>query len=874
MRRLPVRPTVALIFCICAWTAVAVPSHARQAAAPPQAFPGSAWRAIAHGKPGDAEALARARPADDPAAAAVLAHLAIDKGRYPDAIALLEPAARRAPLSDAGLELALLYQRLGRHGDATPLLSALYQRSADDAGTLRRAARAAQALADQDAGTGRTRQLVQDANALYRSATRISDDPMVETAWGNLFLWARDAPNAAKSFQTALAADPEWAPAHVGLGRALEEDDPPAAAASATKALEIDPRLADAELLLAELDLDNTRWDAARERIARVLAQNPQHLDALALNAAVAYVRGDRAAFDAEAKKTLAINPAFGEVYRAAASLAAQNYRFEEAVGLARDAVKLDPTNARAHAELGMHLMRTGEESEARQSLDRAFKSNPFDLVTYNLLQLLDHVDTFVEVKEGDVILKLDPEEAPVMREYAMPLAQEALKTLSAKYNFTPKGPILIEIFPKHDDFAVRTLGLPGMIGALGACFGRVVSLDSPHARPPGSFSWQATLWHELTHVITLQMSNQRIPRWLTEGISEYEETQAGRGWGREMEIPFAIALERGKALKVADLNSGFTRPDTIALAYFEASLLVDHIVKTYGQDKLQALVRSYGNGMEGNDALEKVVGVTVPQLQASFDKALDAHFGSIRAALRDIPGVTGPAEGETKGRGTPAPARPQMLDLPALRLAADTHPGSYAAQLEYGQALAEAGDRAAFGPLEKAAALVPGATGDESPHAVMAALAEKLGDFARAIREYQALLAADHATVEPARRLAALVQKVSHPQESAVLVTAYDRVVAIDPFDPAAHAGLGRLALDTNQTDTALREFKAALAIGPADKASAHCDLGEAYLRANKPAEAKAEALAALEIAPSFDRAQELLLRAIKGTGAAGGRQ
>jgi tetratricopeptide (TPR) repeat protein len=866
MRRPAVRPTVALIVCLCVWTAVAVPSHGQQAPSSPQAFPASAWRAIAHGKPADAEALARARPADDPAAIAVLARLATEKGRYTEAIAMLEPAARRAPLSDAALELALLYQRLGRQGDASQLLDVLYQRAADDPASLLRAARAAAAL-------GRAR----DANTIFRSASQSGSNPALDTAWGLLFLDKWNRPEAVKSFRQALAADAEWAPAHAGLARALSEDDPPAAAASATRALEIDPHLADAELLLAELDLDNTRWDAARERLARVLEYNPEHLDALALGAAIAYVRRDRGAFDAEARKALAINPAFGEVYRAAASLAAQNYRFEEAVGLAREAVKLDPTHARAHAELGMHLMRTGDEAEARQSLERAFKIDPYDVVTYNLLALLDSLDKFVEVKEGDIILKLDPEEAPVMREYAMPLAQEALKTLSAKYNFTPKGPILIEIFPKHDDFAVRTLGLPGMIGALGACFGRVVSLDSPRARPPGSFSWQATLWHELTHVITLQMSNQRIPRWLTEGLSEYEETQAGRGWGREMEIPFAIALERGKALKVADLNAGFTRPDTIALAYFEASLLVDHIVKTYGRDKVQALVRSYAQGMEGDAAIEKNVGVTVPQLQASFDKALDAHFGTIRAALREIPGVTSPALSERSeskgGRGAPA-APPQALDLVALRAAAAAHPGSYAAQLEYGQALAAAGDRAAFEPLEKAAALVPGATGPESPHALMAELAEKLGDPARAITEYQALLAQDHAAVEPARKLAALVSKAPTPQSQRVLATAYDRVVAIDPFDPAAHAGLGRLALDGNQVETAVREFKAALAIGPADKAAAHCDLGEAYLRANKPADAKAEALAALEIAPSFDRAQELLLRAIKGTGVPGGGQ
>jgi tetratricopeptide (TPR) repeat protein len=854
MRHFLFRPAIVLLASLCVWTAVTAPSHGQQAAAAPLAFPASAWRAIAHGKPAEAEALARARPADDPAAIAVLAHLAIDTGRYSEAIAMLQPAATRAPLSDAALELALVFQKLGRAGDASQLLTVLFRSSENDPASLTRAGRAAGALGKSH-----------DANALFRSAAAAGSNPAVDTAWGLLFLETYNYAEAVKSFQQALAQDSEWAPAHAGLGRALAEDDPPAAAAAATRALEIDPHLADAELLLAELDLDNTRWDAARERVARVLAQNPSHLEARALAAAITYVRGGRAAFDTEVQSALAINPAYGEIYRVASQLTAHNYRFDEAVALAREAVALDPTNARAHAELGMHLMRTGDEAQARQALDRAFKIDPYDVVTYNLLALLDTLDKFVEIPEGDIILKLDPDEAPVMREYAMPLAQEALKSLSAKYHFTPKGPILVEIFPKHDDFAVRTVGLPGMIGALGACFGRVVSLDSPHAHPGRPFSWQATLWHEMTHVITLQMSNQRVPRWLTEGISEYEETKARPEWGREMEIPFAMALERGKTLKLADLNSGFTRPDTIALAYFEASLLVDHIVRTYGDAKLQALVRSYGQGLEGDAAIEKTVGVTLPDLQGSFDKALDARFGPLRAALRAIPGSTGPAAPGEKG------ARPVTLEVAALGAAAAEHPGSYEAQLAYGQVLAAAGDRAAFGPLEKAAALVPSATGEDSPHAVMARLAEQLGDSARGMSEYRAMLAQDHTTVDAARRLAALAEKASEPQ---ALLLAYDRIVAIDPFDPLAHSGLGRLALKSNQPETAVREFKAALAIGPADKASAHCDLAEAYLLANRPAEAKVEALAALEIAPSFDRAQDLLLRSIKGSGAAGDRQ
>ena len=49
-------------------------------------------------------------------------------------------------------------------------------------------------------------------------------------------------------------------------------------------------------------------------------------------------------------------------------------------------------------------------------------------------------------------------------------------------------------------------------------------------------------------------------------------------------------------------------------------------------------------------------------------------------------------------------------------------------------------------------------------------------------------------------------------------------------------------------------------------DKAAAHFDLAQAYLMAGQPADAKREALSALEIAPSFEPAQELLLKIVGG--------
>ena len=800
-------------------------------------FPRAARRALAHGRATEAEALAKARPANDPAAAAVLARLAINRGAYDEALKILEPPAAADPRSDAALELGLLSQRLGRSQQATRLLTALSRQAGPtaDTETLFRAGRAAHALA-----------LPHDADAYFKAAAERGVDPAVQTEYGSMFLDIFYAADALKAFQAAVAADPEWAPGYAGIARTLADENPTAAAEAANKALAIDPTLADAHLTLAQMDLDSARYDAARERIDKVLAVNERDLDARSLLAAVAYVRSGREAFDVEAKKVLAVNPGFGEVYRVAADLAARNYRFDEAVALSREAVALDPSNTRAYADLGLQLMRTGDEAAARPALDRAFSANGFDKITKNLLDLLDSLNKFDVVQDADLTFKFSPEETPVMREYAIPLAQDALKTLSAKYQFTPKGPILIEIFPHHDDFAVRNLGLPGLIGALGACFGRVVSIDSPKAREPGTFSWQETLWHELTHVITLQMSKQRVPRWLTEGVSVYEEGQARPEWGREMEVPFAIAMEQGKVLKLKDLNSGFTKAETIALAYFEASLLVDHIVKSKGEAALRQLLLTYGDGTEGDAAIQKGLGISVDQLQTTFDAALDARFSSLRAALHDQP----------QGRGP---------DVNALRLAAGTMPGSYRAQMAYGLALAEQGDKTAFEPLEKAAALIPVAIGEESPHAVMARLAEKLGDTTRAIAEYRLFLANDHTDVAAARQLATLAEKAGDEQASAL---ARERVVALDPFDADAHTGLGRIALKRKDATLALREFKAALITGAADKASAHCDLADAYLLAAKPGEAKREALAALEIAPSFERAQDLLLKSVEGKG------
>ena len=810
---------------------------AREQATGPAGARAAAEQAWRSGDYEQVEKLAQAGSTDE-ALVVLRAKAAAAIGDYARAESLLQPLAAKTPGGEAAVELGVLHAYLGKRAESRKTLQyvLLAVQDADSAREFLRAGRAARAL-------GR----FEDANGYFRDAVALAPaDVEINTAWGELFLEKYNRADAVRSFETALKGDEEYAPALVGMARALADDNPPQAKALAQRVLKLNPNDATAQLLMAEAAIGNDRKAEAKEWLGKIRAVNPKRLEALALEGALAYVEGDTAAFQAAAAEALKINPAYGEFYRVVGSVTAGYYRFDEAVDHVRRAIQLDRENWRAYADLGTHLMRTGDERGARRALETAFRQDPYDVITYNLLGLLDTLDQFGTLKEGELLqIRLHPEEAGVMEQYAPPLASEALKALSARWEFTPTGPILVEVFPRHDDFAVRNLGLPGMIGALGACFGRVVTMDSPRARPPGEFNWGVTLWHEMAHVITLQLSAQRIPRWLTEGISVFEEKRARPEWGREMDIPFARAIDRGQVLPLKDLNSGFSNPETISLSYFQSSLVVDHIVEVYGQPKLKALVQSYATGVDTETAIRQVLGVEIDALQKTFDAFLEQRYGTLRKALAAPEGLK------------------DADSVEKLRALAKENPDSFPVHVTLGLALKPTAPDEALTVFEHAAALVPNATGPDSPQAQIADIALARGDKARAIKALDTLTGLDHSDLASARKLASLVDPKT---EAGLLKTALKRAVAVDPFDSASHTTLGRMALEAGDSVEAVRMFRVALAAGPVDKAGAHADLAEGLFEAGQRDEARKQALAALEIAPTYSRAQDLLLKLVGG--------
>jgi tetratricopeptide (TPR) repeat protein len=188
--------------------------------------------------------------------------------------------------------------------------------------------------------------------------------------------------------------------------------------------------------------------------------------------------------------------------------------------------------------------------------------------------------------------------------------------------------------------------------------------------------------------------------------------------------------------------------------------------------------------------------------------------------------------------------------------------PGNYIAQPTSAMALLQAQKTVeAKQAFERAGKLAPPAGGEDGPFAKLAEIAEQAGDKAGARQNIRHLLDYDHDNVAAARTLATLATEANAFDE---LDFALTRIADLDPFDADAHSQLGRRQLAQNHVDRAIIEFQAALALGPANQVEAHTDLGEAFLKAGKKAEAKKEAFIALEQAPTYARAQDLLLAAI----------
>ena len=172
----------------------------------------------------------------------------------------------------------------------------------------------------------------------------VDDNSFVRAA--NELLKADDFEAAQQQVRKALELNPKNAEAHYVLARALDGKKMPEEAASQLfEAVRLDPNYADAHYNLAQALLQAGKLDEAISHLSVVVQRQPQHAAARHTLGAILITKG----------------------------------MLEEAQSHLSEAVRLDPNNADAHYNLAQAMLRQGKTSEATQHLSETVRLRPDD---------------------------------------------------------------------------------------------------------------------------------------------------------------------------------------------------------------------------------------------------------------------------------------------------------------------------------------------------------------------------------------------------------------------------------------------------------------------------------------------------------------
>ena len=657
------------------------------------------------------------------------------------------------------------------------------------------------------------------ANDSFRAAVKLRDtDPAPRVRWGRMYLDHWQASEARDLFAEAVKIKENYAPALLGLALVSGEQFEGAAIKSAEKALAADPKLYEAYEVIARVHLEDGDPKKAADAANAALQIYPEALDAMALLGTIDLLN-DKTDSPWMAR-ALKVNPHYGEAYAIAGHFFIINRRYDEGIATYRKALDLDPTLNETRSDMGVNLMRLGQEDEARKQLEQVYNAGYQSPETVNSLRLLDSYKNYDTFKTPTTILRLNKKESALLRPYFQEEFDRALATYEKKYHYKLKQPVQIEVYPDHEDFAVRTLGMPGL-GALGVTFGYVVAMDSPSARKPGQWHWASTMWHELSHVYSLEMTNFRVPRWFSEGLAVYEETAAAPDWGDRLDPGAIDAIKEKKLLPIADLDRGFmhpTYPNQVIVSYFQGGKVCNFIAEKWGYEKLMAMLHDFGNKMTTPEVIQEEFQMKPEEFDKQFLAWLEPqnektvkNYDEWRKRVRVVAGFVKEKKWDEAIKEGEA-----IRDL-------------YTEYVEMGsvyESLAQAW-------LGK-------------------------GDKAKATAELERYSKVGGRDPQSLKQLSKLLEEQGRKQEAAAVL---ERLTLIYLEDDQAHSQLGKLTLDLGQAKIAAREYQAVLDLKPADPAAAHLGLALAYKMENRPDQAREEVISALEAAPNFKPAQKLLL-------------
>ena len=812
------------------------------------------------------EALAKAPAAGDPArppaAALLLAQAGRRLGRYEQALAALQGV----PGLEALWLTGMLQHEAGQRDAARKTWDQALQPT-----TAALSARDLYALARAKMALGGRARLEAASQDLVAAIQQAADDPEPKIAFAELkFLVYGEAagfPSGDPDLRKVLDQHGDVEDALLALYRirsANFQKDPSLSEEYLSRALAQNPRCVGALVARGAVLIVDRRFEEAAEVLDKALQINPRDRDALCHRAAAAYLLHDEAEHAAISKRLLAADPKCPELPRILGEHLVGLYRFADAIPCFEQALELDQEHVPALHGLAKALVYTGQGEKSVAVLDRAKKLQDGFVHAWrnNALAVEDLLRAdYTRVEAGNFEFLMHKQDFEVLKNYLVPLHEEALRVLGDKYGFRPDGKVRVEVYHEWADFSVRTIGFRGFT-ALGACFGRFITIASPVDPDLRKldFMWSATVWHEYAHVLTLGLSAHRVPRWLTEGASVHEERQKNPAWERGMDRELLDAWHNGEIYPLRLLNQAFRGP-RILFGYYQGGLVVDYLAEKHGFAKVVEMLKAYATDLPAEEIFHNTFGYSTQD----FDRRFKEHLWKTRLAqLRITPRYDPRALERLRTRISNHPddheARVALgfgllqhgnpidagVQLAAVLKREPKHPGALLLQAEllrskkelaaaraayaaafaagaedFDARLALAGILAADGDVDGAIAQLqlakrcwPTCTDQaSSPHLRISKLLRQAGRVDEAIMELKQFCRATARAFAPRLEVAAFEKAQNNRQSEARCL---EECVQIDPFQRSVHVDLAEAYAALGKLDLAIREMQVALAVRP----------------------------------------------------------
>jgi tetratricopeptide (TPR) repeat protein len=204
---------------------------------------------------------------------------------------------------------------------------------------------------------------------------------------------------------------------------------------------------------------------------------------------------------------------------------------------------------------------------------------------------------------------------------------RDLLATLDSEYDdlvrdlgYSPHNNIAVTLYTQQAFFDVTRA--PSWTGAIND--GKLrIPISGVHGVTP---ELARVLKHELTHSFVSQMSGNRCPTWLNEGIAQLEEGKSSVSNGHPLAQLFAAGNEIPFNMLEGSFMS-FSAPEATT-AYAESLAAAEYVRDAYGMTEIARILEMLSQGSSTEAALRATMHADYRQFQDEMGRSLKEKYG------------------------------------------------------------------------------------------------------------------------------------------------------------------------------------------------------------------------------------------------------